>query len=46
MFRQRALPQDGIGLFGKILAPSFYSLKDTKTPVIVAIFIILSYISF
>jgi putative peptidoglycan lipid II flippase len=29
----------------KILAPSFYSLKDTRTPVIVAIFVMLSYIS-
>lgn len=29
----------------KILAPAFYSLKDTKTPVIVAFFVMLSYIS-
>jgi putative peptidoglycan lipid II flippase len=28
----------------KILAPAFYSLKDTKTPVIVAFFVMLSYI--
>jgi putative peptidoglycan lipid II flippase len=28
----------------KILAPSFYSLKDTKTPVIVAFFVMVSYI--
>jgi len=28
----------------KILAPSFYSLKDTKTPVIVAFFVMLSYV--
>jgi len=30
----------------KVLAPAFYSLKDTKTPVIVAFFVMLSYISF
>ena len=30
----------------KILAPMFYSLKDTKTPVIVAFFVMLSYIGF
>ncbi|KKN06057.1 hypothetical protein LCGC14_1081080 [marine sediment metagenome] len=30
----------------KILAPAFYSLKDTKTPVIVAFFVMISYISF
>ncbi|MCK4264565.1 MAG: polysaccharide biosynthesis C-terminal domain-containing protein, partial [Candidatus Aminicenantes bacterium] len=29
----------------KIIAPAFYSLKDTKTPVIVAFFVMLSYIS-
>ncbi|MFP4081284.1 MAG: murein biosynthesis integral membrane protein MurJ [Candidatus Aminicenantes bacterium] len=29
----------------KILAPAFYSLKDTKTPVIVAFFVMLIYIS-
>lgn len=29
----------------KIFAPAFYSLKDTKTPVIVAFFVMLSYIS-
>ncbi len=29
----------------KILAPAFYSLKDTKTPVIVAFFVMISYIS-
>ena len=29
----------------KILAPAFYSLKDTKTPVVVAFFVMLSYIS-
>ena len=29
----------------KILAPAFYSLKDTKTPVIVAFFVMLTYIS-
>jgi putative peptidoglycan lipid II flippase len=28
----------------KILAPAFYSLKDTKTPVIVAFFVMISYI--
>jgi putative peptidoglycan lipid II flippase len=28
----------------KILAPAFYSLKDTKTPVVVAFFVMLSYI--
>jgi putative peptidoglycan lipid II flippase len=30
----------------KILAPMFYSLKDTKTPVIAAFFVMLSYIGF
>lgn len=30
----------------KILAPAFYSLKDTKTPVIVAFFVMISYIGF
>lgn len=30
----------------KILAPMFYSLKDTKTPVIVAFFVMVSYIGF
>lgn len=29
----------------KILAPAFYSLKDTKTPVVVAFFVMLIYIS-
>jgi len=29
----------------KILAPAFYSLKDTKTPVIVAFLVMISYIS-
>ena len=29
----------------KIFAPAFYSLKDTKTPVVVAFFVMLSYIS-
>jgi len=29
----------------KIFAPAFYSLKDTKTPVIVAFFVMISYIS-
>ncbi len=29
----------------KIIAPAFYSLKDTKTPVVVAFFVMLSYIS-
>lgn len=29
----------------KILAPAFFSLKDTKTPAIVAFFVMLSYIS-
>jgi putative peptidoglycan lipid II flippase len=29
----------------KILAPAFYSLKDTKTPVIIAFFVMLVYIS-
>lgn len=29
----------------KIIAPAFYSLKDTKTPVIVAFFVMLAYIS-
>lgn len=29
----------------KILAPAFYSLKDTRTPVVVAFFVMLSYIS-
>ncbi len=29
----------------KIIAPAFYSLKDTKTPVIVAFFVMISYIS-
>jgi putative peptidoglycan lipid II flippase len=29
----------------KILAPAFYSLKDTKTPVVIAFFVMLSYIS-
>jgi len=29
----------------KIIAPAFYSLKDTKTPVIVAFFVMVSYIS-
>lgn len=29
----------------KILAPAFYSLKDTKTPVIVAFFVMLGYIA-
>ncbi|MGD9344355.1 MAG: murein biosynthesis integral membrane protein MurJ [Candidatus Aminicenantes bacterium] len=28
----------------KILAPAFYSLKDTKTPVVVAFFVMISYI--
>jgi putative peptidoglycan lipid II flippase len=28
----------------KILAPAFYSLKDTKTPVIVAFFVMISYV--
>jgi putative peptidoglycan lipid II flippase len=28
----------------KVLAPAFYSLKDTKTPVIVAFFVMISYI--
>lgn len=28
----------------RILAPAFYSLKDTKTPVVVAFFVMLSYI--
>ncbi|MCJ7580064.1 MAG: murein biosynthesis integral membrane protein MurJ [Candidatus Aminicenantes bacterium] len=30
----------------KILAPMFFSLKDTKTPVIVAFFVMMSYIGF
>lgn len=30
----------------KILAPMFFSLKDTKTPVIVAFFVMISYIGF
>jgi len=30
----------------KILAPAFFSLKDTKTPVIIAFFVMLSYILF
>lgn len=30
----------------KILAPAFYSLKDTKTPVIVAFFVVLGYVFF
>ena len=30
----------------KILAPAFYSLKDTKTPVIVGFFVMISYILF
>ncbi|MBN1222853.1 MAG: murein biosynthesis integral membrane protein MurJ [Candidatus Aminicenantes bacterium] len=29
----------------KILAPAFYSLKDTKTPMIVAFFVMISYIA-
>lgn len=29
----------------KILAPAFYSLKDTRTPVVVAFFVMISYIS-